>query len=59
MPKYRVEVHETVVTYRQKYYTADTEEAAKDMAEAEDWREWEVLEVAADSRIDFIEEMED
>ena len=62
MPRYRVTVVEHhPVTRRSKVFTAPTEEDAADLAEAEDWSDWD-LDTSSDDPEDgccFIESVED
>lgn len=40
MPRFTVEVEETVTTFRRQTFTAATVDEARSKAEAEDWRAW-------------------
>jgi hypothetical protein len=60
MPKYLVHAQETRTIYRAKYFVADCEEDAQELAELEDWRTWPKdgdMEDKVDAFIDFIEEV--
>jgi len=56
MPKFRVEVEEKQTTTRQKWIDADSQEEARTLAEAEDWRTWEVTDEETDTSIVRIEQ---
>ena len=56
MKTFRVVVYEHSTVYREKVFEAETEDEARELAEAEDWRSWEEIDSSSDCYIDSIDE---
>jgi hypothetical protein len=59
MPRYRVEMEERHTTTREAWIEADTEEAARELADAQDWKTWSEVCRDTHSQIVEVEEQED
>ncbi len=58
MAKFRIHVFESSMVCASKVFEADTEADAVELAEADDWRQWEPSKTDANSYIDYIEVVE-
>ena len=57
MPKFRVHIFESVSARASKVFEAATEADAIELAEDEDWSEWEQTKSDADCYVDWVEEV--
>ena len=58
MRTFRVEVTEVVTTIRETWIEAENEQAAREAAEEQDWREYSLVSQDTDSSIGMIEPTE-